>query len=160
MPPGTHVWDELKDIIYVVETYSPDNMVPLAGKILPELNGFGIKLSPNDTNDKMILVCFFDYENHLSRNCILELNVKEDELKEKDIKVVAVQTSKIDNNVLNEWVNENSFNFTIGVIESDVEQTKFNWGVKASPWLILTDKEHIVQAEGFSITELDEKIKL
>ena len=26
------------------------------------------------------------------------------------------------------------------------------------PWLILTDKKHIVQAEGFNISELDERI--
>ena len=33
-----------------------------------------------------------------------------------------------------------------------------SWGVHALPWLILTDKEHIVQAEGFGIKEQDEKI--
>jgi len=31
--------------------------------------------------------------------------------------------------------------------------------VKSLPWLILTDKEHIVIAEGFGLDELDEKIK-
>jgi len=34
-----------------------------------------------------------------------------------------------------------------------------NCGIRALPWLILTDKEQIVQAEGFSMNELDEKIK-
>jgi hypothetical protein len=29
----------------------------------------------------------------------------------------------------------------------------------SDPWLILTDKEHIVQAEGFSISELENKYK-
>ena len=33
-----------------------------------------------------------------------------------------------------------------------------SWGAHALPWLILTDKKHIVQAEGFGISELDEKI--
>lgn len=28
-------------------------------------------------------------------------------------------------------------------------------GVKAVPWLILTDKSHIVRAEGFAVGELD-----
>jgi hypothetical protein len=31
--------------------------------------------------------------------------------------------------------------------------------VKSLPWLILTDKKHVVIAEGFNIDELDEKIK-
>lgn len=34
-----------------------------------------------------------------------------------------------------------------------------SWGAHALPWLILTDKKHIVQAEGFNINELDGKIK-
>jgi hypothetical protein len=31
--------------------------------------------------------------------------------------------------------------------------------VKSLPWLILTDKAHIITAEGFGLDELDEKIK-
>jgi hypothetical protein len=31
--------------------------------------------------------------------------------------------------------------------------------MKSLPWLILTDEQHIVRAEGFNIDELDEKIK-
>jgi hypothetical protein len=44
------------------------------------------------------------------------------------------------------------------MIEGDEEKTRFNWGVRSLPWLIMTDKKHIVQAEGFGINELDEKI--
>ena len=32
------------------------------------------------------------------------------------------------------------------------------WGVKSLPWLILTDKEHVVTAEGFSLDDLNEKM--
>ena len=39
------------------------------------------------------------------------------------------------------------------------EQIRFNWGVKSLPWLILTDKNHIVTAEGFNIAELNEKVQ-
>ena len=40
----------------------------------------------------------------------------------------------------------------------EMEQKRFNLGVKALPWLILTNNEHIVTVEGFSINELEEKI--
>lgn len=30
-----------------------------------------------------------------------------------------------------------------------------SWGAKSLPWLILTDENHIVRAEGFRIDELD-----
>jgi hypothetical protein len=35
---------------------------------------------------------------------------------------------------------------------------RFNWGVRSLPWLFLTDKEHVVIAEGFVVAELDEKL--
>ena len=46
----------------------------------------------------------------------------------------------------------------VGMIQDDEEKTRFNWGIRSLPWLILTDKEHIVRAEGFNINELDGKI--
>ena len=49
--------------------------------------------------------------------------------------------------------------FPVGMVQGDAEKTCFDWGVKSLPWLILTDKKHIVQAEGFNVNELDEKIK-
>jgi internalin A len=41
----------------------------------------------------------------------------------------------------------------------DMQQTRFAWGVRSLPWLILTDCNHVVTAEGFGPGELDEKIK-
>jgi hypothetical protein len=73
--------------------------------------------------------------------------------------VVAVQVSKVDDSVLNEWVEKNNIPFPVGTITADVEKTRFTWGVRSLPWLILTDKEHIVTAEGFSVAELDKKLK-
>jgi hypothetical protein len=98
-------------------------------------------------------------EQRPARNCILQLNKRAQELKTKDIVVIAVQALKIEQTKLDEWVKENNIPFPVGMIEADVEKTKKNWGIKSLPWLILTDQQHIVQDEGFSIIELDEKIK-
>ena len=70
-----------------------------------------------------------------------------------------MQASKIDEDALNEWVKKNDINFSVGMIEGDEEKTKFNWGVRALPWLILTDSEHVVRSNGFGLNELEEKIK-
>ena len=43
--------------------------------------------------------------------------------------------------------------------QGDEERIRFNWGVKSLPWLILTNRNHVAAAEGFSLDELDEKIK-
>ncbi len=132
-------------------------MPSLAGKILPELKDF-INLPQADIQNKSILLCFWDSEQRPSRNCIQELNKKADELKQKNIEVIIIHASNTDMKSLNDWIKEYNISFPLGMIKSDEEKTKFNWGVKALPWLIVTDKEHVVTAEGFSINELDEKI--
>jgi len=48
--------------------------------------------------------------------------------------------------------------FAAKTITHDTEKTRFAWGVKSLPWLILTDQKHIVEANGFSLAELDERI--
>jgi len=45
------------------------------------------------------------------------------------------------------------------MIQGDSEKSHFAWGVKSLPWLILTDREHIVTAEGLSVGGLNEKVK-
>jgi hypothetical protein len=103
-------------------------------------------------------LCFFDFEQRPSRNCILLLSTKADELKAKDVVIVAIHPLKVKQAVFDEWVKKNNIPFPIGMVEGDEEKIRFNWGVKSLPWLILTDKQHIVRAEGFSINDLDEKI--
>jgi hypothetical protein len=51
------------------------------------------------------------------------------------------------------------FLIKVGMIEGEEEKVRFNWGVKSLPWLVLTDKKHIVRTEGFGIDELNVKIK-
>jgi hypothetical protein len=133
--------------------------VPLTGKALPELKDLGIDLSPADANDKVILVCFWDMNQRASRNCIQQLSKRAQELKAKDVVVVAVQASKVDQSKLDEWVKSNNIPFPVGMVQRDEEQIRFTWGVKSLPWLILTDTRHVVTAEGFGLNELDAKIK-
>ena len=78
----------------------------------------------------------------------------------KDVVVVSVQASKVDDNVLNEWVKKNNIKFPVGMVQNNQEKTRFTWGVRSLPWLVLADNKHIVQAGGFSIAELGNKYKL
>lgn len=88
-----------------------------------------------------------------------ELIKKAKEIKEKGIIVISVQASEIEQEKLDEWIKENSITFPVGMIQGDEEKIRFNWGVKSLLWLILTDKNHIVTAEGFNIAELSEKVQ-
>jgi hypothetical protein len=157
IPPGTKIRNKISGLDYVYER-SEEMQLSLLGKSLPELKDLGISLSLSDVNDKLILVCFFDMDQRPSRNCILQLSKRTQDLAAKDAVVVTVQASIIEQAKLNEWIKENDITFPVGMIESDSEKTRFNWGAKSLPWLILTNKKHIVTAEGFNLDEIDEKI--
>jgi len=48
--------------------------------------------------------------------------------------------------------------YPCGVIAENAEDVKLKMGVQGLPWLILTDSEHKVIAEGFSVNELESKL--
>jgi protocatechuate 3,4-dioxygenase beta subunit len=139
--------------------YVPKQPASLMGKPLPELKDLQMELPSADINNKRILICFWDMNQRPSRNCILELAGHTKELKDKTVIVAAVQASAIDKKALTEWINEHDIPFVVGMISDNVEKTKSAWNVRSLPWLILTDKQHVVQAEGFGIEEITDKIK-
>ena len=130
----------------------------LIGKALPDFKDVTINFSKDNVKGKQILICFWDYEQRSSRNCILELNKKISELKEKNVEIAAVQIASIEKETLDNWLKENNITLTIGTAGDNESKVRFNWGVKSLPWFILTDSEHTVIDEGFGINELDEKI--
>jgi hypothetical protein len=132
----------------------------LLGEILPSFDSIDIDKQHEQLKGKALCICFFDMNQRPSRNCLLKLSERAHELKAKDIIVVAVQSSKIDENKLNQWMKDQSISFPVGIVQGDEEEIRFTWGVKSLPWLILTDKEHVVRAEGFALGELDEKLKV
>ncbi len=148
---------KIEDIELLVE---PDftNPASLIGKPLPNFENITIEFESRQAKGKMILICFFDMNQRPSRHCITQLAKQAEHLEEKGVTVVGIQASEIDENKLDEWAKENNIQFLVDMIEADEEKTRFTWGVKSLPWLILTDKKQIVRAEGFGVNELDEKI--
>jgi len=135
-------------------------LIPLEPKVrkITSFEGIDIEFDLNQAKGKMLLVCFWDMNQRPSRNCLMQLSKKAQELKEKEVVVIAVHASNIDEKTLKECVQKNNILFAVGMIQGDGEKTRFNWGVKSLPWLILTDREHIVTAEGFGLDDLNEKI--
>lgn len=134
-------------------------MPSLIGKPLPELKGMKIDLDPTQAKGKMILVCFWDMNQRPSRRCMSRLAQQVTELKDKGVRVVAVQAAQVGQDALDEWVQEHNIPFPMGLIQGDEEKTRFSWGVKSLPWLVLTDCKHVVTEEGFSVGELADKIQ-
>ncbi len=135
--------------------YTPE----LTGKPLPAWEGVDIDLTGYATEGKALLVCLFDMQQRPSRNWALQLNEEVRELDEKGVMVVGIQASRTEAEPLNEWIRENELSFPVGTVAGDERQVRFDWGAKFLPWLILTDREHVVRAEGFALSELDRRIE-
>ncbi len=158
---------ELKKGIQVVDsrsgravryTYEPDPP-ELVGKALPAFED--IKLGPacEHANNGKTLVCFWDVQQRPSRHCIRKLADEAKNLAEHGVGIVAVQASKVDEKLLDGWLREHKVAVPVGVISGDVETTRYAWGVRALPWLILTDGQHVVSAAGFGLHELANKVE-
>ncbi len=138
--------------------YVPKQPPSLVGKPLPDLKDVNVDLPQADLIGKKLLVCFFDMQQRPSRHCLRQLNAKAQELEEKNIAIVGVQASSMDQDTLNDWCKKYNISFPVGMIQADQEKARFTWGVRSLPWLILTNRQHIIAAEGFGLSELDEKI--
>jgi protocatechuate 3,4-dioxygenase beta subunit len=138
--------------------YVPRKPASLMGKRLPDLKKLGIEL-PADANDRMLLVCFWDLNQRPSRHCIGQLAQQAAQLGEKGVTLVAVQAGQTEQTALDQWMQQNKPSFPVGCLKENIEETKFEWGAASLPHLILTDKKHIVIAEGFGLLgELDKRI--
>lgn len=136
----------------------PKQPPSLIGKSLPELKRLGIHLSEANLKGKRILVCLWDMNQRPSRNCLLQLAKKAEELKRKDATIIAIQASGVEKSELDTWVKKNRIPFPVGMIQGEETKAHFAWGIRSLPWLILTDRGHIVRAEGFALSELSDKI--
>jgi len=131
----------------------------LLGKALPDVKNLGVELSPGDLGDKTVLVCFFDMQQPPSRNCVVQLAERAEELRRKGVTVVVMQASEVQKNELDTWLKNNRIPFPIAMAQGYDTGMRSAWGVRALPWLILVDRNHVVSAEGFELGELDEKIR-
>ncbi len=149
--------DVMEDFEFLIRP-SLDDSTSLVGRTLPALEGIEID-SAAAVKDKAVVVCFFDYQQRPSRNAVMKLALQTEGLQAKGIEIIAIQVTEVDHSTLDTWVKKNSFTFPVGMITGNVDIIRAAWNVKSLPWLILADKDHTVQAEGFTIDELEAKVK-
>ena len=133
--------------------------VSLMAKPLPSLEQFGAKLDPAEVGGKRILVCFWDMNQRPSRNCMRQIKNKAQALSTKGVYVILVHTEPVEEDKLEEWLRKNAVALPVCRVTGNVKQLKQEWNVQSLPWLILTDKKHVVTAEGFTLQELTEIMK-
>jgi protocatechuate 3,4-dioxygenase beta subunit len=126
----------------------------LMGKPVPTLQGLGRDIQALDQNDTALLFCFWDMQQRPSRHLIKQLAKQATLLAERGVKVIGVQTTDMDEAELTAWLKTNHVPFKVGIITAEAENPLFNWGVQSMPWMILTNTNREVVAEGFSIGKL------
>jgi hypothetical protein len=132
----------------------------LVGESLPNLGQFSLRPDPKWIKNKMVLVCFWDMVQSPSRNCIQTLNKRARALLDRNVYMVFVHAERVERKKLNAWLKKNRINHPIGFSRYELSGLKNTWGVQSLPWLIMTNRNHIVTSEGFSLDELNEKIKI
>lgn len=135
------------------------NAQSLIDRPLPEFHGIDIQVNPEQNRGKSMLICFFDYEQRPSRRCVQQLSEQAKELRDSHLEIIAVQCSEGPKEDLAAWIAKLKLPFPVGTLTRSVAEVRFDWNVQSLPWFILTDAEHVVRAQGFSINELDGKLK-
>ena len=151
------VADELaNDIRYVPQDWSI--MVGI-GRPLPTFESIELGAAAGQIKDRAALLCFLDMEQWPSRNCLQQLWAKRRELAEKGVLAVMSDAAEPAEIEPYDWAKKHGIAFPPARVKADIDKTRFTWGVRSLPWLILSDERHVVTAEGFSTSELDEKLR-
>jgi len=137
------------------ETPPARQAASLVGKPLPSFEKLGLSVTPKDAAGKRVLVCFWDKSQRPSRHVLQRLVAQSELLAARGVSVLTVHAAAAEQDVLNASLAELGASFPAGQIAGKPDKALFAWGVRGLPWLILTDKEHKVAADGFSIGDLN-----
>ena len=127
----------------------------LVGEPLPDLSGYGIELAEESSP---VLVCVWDWRQRPSRHLVQQLADRAEALARRSVQVVLLNAEPTDRDPLEAWLSNADIPLACGIIETDPKEAHFTLGVQAMPWLILTDTEQKVVAEGFALSELTDKL--
>ncbi|MGA2864991.1 MAG: carboxypeptidase regulatory-like domain-containing protein [Verrucomicrobiota bacterium] len=130
----------------------------LLGRPLPDLAQMGLAGDAVPTN-KPILLCLFDSGQRPSRRLLRQLAEQHDTLRQKGITVLGLQTAVGEAESFKQWKESNPVPFPVGRVAERSEKTKWAAEVESLPWLILTDAQGRVAAEGFPLEELEARLK-
>jgi hypothetical protein len=130
----------------------------LTGSPLPRFHIPRIDAALAKTQGKKILLCFWNVGQRPSRNCIQQLAHLQGSLEAKGVSVVLVHISSPGDNPPEEWLEKNRIPLLTETLGEGRVPARQIWGVQVLPWLLLTDRNHVVTAEGFPLSELNQKL--
>jgi protocatechuate 3,4-dioxygenase beta subunit len=130
----------------------------LKGSPLPDLAAVNLAADAAPAGQP-VLLCLFDAGQRSSRHIVHQLDEQAPALRQQGVTVLGIQAVVTGGEIFNEWKSSSPVSFPLGRATEKSEKTKWATTVPALPWLILTDANHHVIAEGFDFDELDAQIK-
>ena len=127
-------------------------------KPLPDLAPLGLAAASVPAG-KPLLLCLFDCEQRPSRRCLRLLSEQYEALRQKGLTVAAVQATPAEPESLKAWQQSQPVPFPVGWVTNLTAKPGWTASTGSLPWLILTDRQGRVTAEGFALEELEAKIK-
>jgi len=139
--------------------YKPDGSMFPVIKTLPKFDVFDLKFEPDETNDKMILLCFVDIKQ-ASQEYAFSLAKRASNFAEKDVLVILVDATGGEKKQIDAWARQHSIKVPVGRLHKEIlKRIHKAWAIETLPRLVLTDRNHVIFAEGFAFEELEAKIK-
>jgi hypothetical protein len=139
--------------------YKPDGSMFPVIKTLPKFKMFDLKLEPDETKDKMTLLCFVDIKQAAQQD-VFHLAEIASKLAEKKVLVILVEATGCEKKQVNTWAKQHSIKVPIGRLHKEIlERIHKAWAIESLPRLVLADRNHVIVSEGFSFEELEEKIE-
>ncbi len=126
---------------------------PLLGKPAPPLGALGVAGADAPAGNR-VLVCFWDYGSRPSRAMVEALGGRAKALSDKGLVVVCVHAGG-DADAARTWFDALKLGLPFGAATGDLSEVKRAWGISALPWLVLVGADGKVEAEGFSLDDLD-----
>jgi Carboxypeptidase regulatory-like domain len=129
-----------------------------AGKTLPSLADLGLKDSEAAAKDKRRLLCLWDKDQNESDMFLRKLAAIVPSLEVKDLYVATVHLKAIEGAALKQWMISRTIRFPAGVANDAGVKALKELGITKTPLLILADKEGVIRADSFPISELEGQI--
>lgn len=159
-PKGCEVWDQTRLKNYTIgQEGDPSVDKTTSGSTIPErLELLGATSNQEIFKNKRLLIYFWKMDDVDSQRIVRQLGNKEKEFLAKDILVVLVHSAPVEEKTVQGWLSKNKIAFPCGMVNKAYEARQ--WSNDRVPFLVLTDKEHLIIAnEGLRLEDIDEKIK-
>ncbi|MBW7990640.1 MAG: hypothetical protein FVQ84_11585 [Planctomycetes bacterium] len=148
----------------------------LVGSQLPDLRILEMGFDYKGFKNKKNLVVFVDYINRSSQIAFNSLKRRQLELRRRNVEIVCIQVTPVDEGDFAEWKKENRISFPVYILPGQpgrdgknnpiiskqapkiMNTLRREWGLRSLPWTILTDENQKILATGLNIHRISSMV--